>query len=284
MFIWLSSYPKSGNTLVRSMLSAYYFSKDGKYDFEQIRNIKQFPKTSLFKKIGVDITNEKEIIKNYINVQKKLIKKNSIQFLKTHSYLFNIDNHKFTDLNHSLGAIYIVRDPRNVVTSWANHSNYTIEEATNGLINGDKIPGDLYDTKKKIKSYVYVGNWSGNYNSWKSFMYQNRYLLIKYEDLINDKEFTFKKILEFISKLQDKKLVINEVKFKNVIASTHFDKMKNLENQKGFFEAKTNLKTGKKITFFNLGPKNNWKVLLKEEIIKKIEVAFKKEMIELGYL
>ena len=90
--------------------------------------------------------------------------------------------------------------------------------------------------------------------------------------------------MEFISKLQDKKLVINEVKFKNVIASTHFDKMKNLENQKGFFEAKTNLKTGKKITFFNLGPKNNWKVLLKEEIIKKIEVAFKKEMIELGYL
>ena len=63
MFIWLSSYPKSGNTFVRSMLSAYYFSKDGKYDFEQIKNISQFPKTTLFEKIGVDITNEKEIIK-----------------------------------------------------------------------------------------------------------------------------------------------------------------------------------------------------------------------------
>ena len=182
MIIWLASYPKSGNTLVRSMLSAYFFSKDGIYDFEQLKNIKQFPKTALFEKIGVDITDEKEIIKNYINVQTNLIKKNSVKFFKTHSYLFNIKNNKFTDLDHSLGAIYIVRDPRNVVTSWANHSNYTIEEAANGLINANKIPGDLYKPEDKIKSYVYVGNWNGNYNSWKSFKYEDRYLLIKYED------------------------------------------------------------------------------------------------------
>tara|TARA_Y100001970_G_scaffold124400_1_gene154047 strand:- start:1320 stop:2174 length:855 start_codon:yes stop_codon:yes gene_type:complete len=284
MIIWLASYPKSGNTLVRSMLSAYFFSKDGKYDFEQIKNIKQFPKTYLFKKIGVDITNEKEIIKNYINVQKNLINKKSVKFFKTHSYLFNIHNNKFTDLDHSLGAIYIVRDPRNVVTSWANHSNYTIEESANGLINANKIPGDLYEKDKKIKSYVYVGNWSGNYNSWKSFKYQDRYLLIKYEDLIDNKELCFKKILSFICKLQNKKFIIDDTKFKNVLESTDFEKMKALEKNKGFFEAKKNLKTGKSITFFNLGPKNDWKQLLNKEIREKIETAFKKEMLELGYL
>ena len=36
MIIWLASYPKSGNTLVRSMLSAYFFSQDGNYNFELI--------------------------------------------------------------------------------------------------------------------------------------------------------------------------------------------------------------------------------------------------------
>ena len=41
MFIWLASYPKSGNTLVRSMLAAY-FSNDGVYNFDLIKNIKQF--------------------------------------------------------------------------------------------------------------------------------------------------------------------------------------------------------------------------------------------------
>ena len=75
MIIWIASYPKSGNTLVRSMLSAYFFSKDGNYDFQQIKNIKQFPKTALFQKLGVNIRDEREIIKNYINVQKSFIKK-----------------------------------------------------------------------------------------------------------------------------------------------------------------------------------------------------------------
>ena len=66
MFIWLASYPKSGNTLVRSMLAAYFFSKDGIYNFDQIKNIKQFPKGALFERMGIDVQNEKEEIKNYI--------------------------------------------------------------------------------------------------------------------------------------------------------------------------------------------------------------------------
>ena len=61
MIIWLASYPKSGNTLLRSMLSAYFFTKDGKFNFEIIKNITQFPELILFK--------------NYINVQKQINEK-----------------------------------------------------------------------------------------------------------------------------------------------------------------------------------------------------------------
>ena len=48
MIIWLASYPKSGNTLLRSMLAAYFFSEDGNYNFELIKNIKQFPHGGFF--------------------------------------------------------------------------------------------------------------------------------------------------------------------------------------------------------------------------------------------
>ena len=34
MIIWLASYPKSGNTLLRSMISAYFFTQDGKFNFK----------------------------------------------------------------------------------------------------------------------------------------------------------------------------------------------------------------------------------------------------------
>ena len=48
MIVWLASYPKSGNTLIRLMLSSYFFSNDGKCNFKLVKNIKQFPHGGLF--------------------------------------------------------------------------------------------------------------------------------------------------------------------------------------------------------------------------------------------
>jgi len=41
----------------------------------------------------------------------------------------------FTDLKNTLGVIYIVRDPRNVVTSLAHHDDLNIDQATNALFD-----------------------------------------------------------------------------------------------------------------------------------------------------
>ena len=39
MIIWIASYPKSGNTYLRSFIAAYYFSKKGKFvDFASTGN------------------------------------------------------------------------------------------------------------------------------------------------------------------------------------------------------------------------------------------------------
>jgi len=284
MFVWLASYPKSGNTLVRSLLAAYFFSKNGIHSFDLIKNIKQFPDVSLFERLGVNIKDEKEVIKNYIKVQESINKKNEVQFLKTHSYLFNIEGNNFTNLNNSLGVIYIVRDPRNVVTSAANFLNISPIDAADHLINTIQLTTDPLDSNLPGKNIVYSGTWNGNFNSWKSFKSQGKYLLIKYEDLIADKEESLKKILKFIYKLKNINFEIDEIKIKNVIESTSFENMKNLEKEKGFEEARINEETKEKIPFFNLGPKNDWKKLLDLEIINKIEKAFGKEMKELGYL
>ena len=246
MFIWLASYPKSGNTLVRSLLSSYFFSKDGIYEFSLTENIKQFPTIKLFEDLGVDITNEKEVIANYIRVQQSFNKKESTQFLKTHSYLFNIENNAFTDLNVSLGVIYIVRDPRNVVTSFANHSSMSIDESTNWVINEWVLGGNLNSFNYTEKTTLYSGTWATNYKSWKSFKSQGKYLLIKYEDLINKKEEMLLKMLKFIYKLNKKNFELDQGKFKNTIDSTSFKRMKTLEEEVGFNESKIN--TRRRIT------------------------------------
>tara|TARA_B100001057_G_scaffold337630_1_gene338409 strand:+ start:352 stop:1203 length:852 start_codon:yes stop_codon:yes gene_type:complete len=283
MFVWLASYPKSGNTLLRSMLAAYFFSEDGVYNFSLNDNIRQFPSTKLFERMGIDITNEKEVIKNYIKAQESINQKEKLQFLKTHSYLFNIDNIPFTNLNNTLGVIYIVRDPRNVVTSYAHHSGISPEHAARSMVELYKYKGDLTSMNSE-RTTLYMGTWSGNYNSWKSLKDPGRYLLIKYEDLINNKDLTFRKVIKFLCRLKGIKFKIDQVKFRNVIESTEFKKMQKLEQEKGFKEAKTNSETGEKIPFFNLGAKNDWKKVLDPDIKTIIEVNFKKEMKELGYL
>ena len=285
MIIWLASYPKSGNTLVRSMLSAYFFSKDGIYNFDIIKKIKHFPNIELFEKLNIDPNKNNEIIKNYINVQNAINDKSSIQFMKTHSYLFNFNNkYPFTNLDISLGVIYIVRDPRNVVSSLAKFESKTTQETSNLLVQNLTLGGKLNSKLEHERTTAYIGTWGSNYNSWKSFKEVNKYLLIKYEDLISEREKTFIKILEFIYQLNGSKLKINDEKFKNVLNTTEFEYLQNLEMKDGFDEARKNKKTQEKIPFFNLGPKRDWRKSTNKKIYEKIEKSFQKEMVELGYL
>ena len=69
MIVWLASYPKSGNTLLRSILSSYFYSKEGEFSFNNLNYISQFPLTSQFMSVGIDIDNDEEVFKNFINVQ-----------------------------------------------------------------------------------------------------------------------------------------------------------------------------------------------------------------------
>jgi hypothetical protein len=284
MIIWLASYPKSGNTFLRSLLTAYLFTKDGNFNFDLLKNINQFPNNATFEKLGIDISNQKEVIKNYIKVQEETNKRDGqgIRFLKTHSTLQDIDGHKFTNLNNCLGAIYIVRDPRDVVKSYSNHYQTSIDETINDMNKFTIGGGAKNPENRKDGTIVHTGSWPSHYTSWKEFDKVDRYLLIKYEDLVEETEKTFLKVLTFVCKLTKKKLDLDKNKLKNVLNTTTFDSLQNLEKQKGFSEA-INV-NGKKITFFKYGAKNNWKNFLTSENRKKIEDSFREEMKELGYL
>ena len=86
--------------------------------------------------LGINIENDKEVFQNFINVQKFINeKKRSLSFFKTHSSLVKMYDCDFTNLENSLAVIYIVRDPRNVVTSFANHNGISVDEATEIIID-----------------------------------------------------------------------------------------------------------------------------------------------------
>jgi len=279
MIIWLASYPKSGNTLMRSILSSYFYSKDGNFEFKNLSQIKQFPMSVDFMSLGIDIENDEEVFKNFINVQKFINKKKEgLSFFKTHSSLVKMYDCDFTNLENSLAAIYIVRDPRNVVSSLANHNGISVDEATDIIIDQN-----MFTDKSPKTCKVLVGSWASNYNSWREFKKKDRYILIKYEDLITKKKTVLIRIFKFFEEIGIKHK-LNMVKLNKAIKTTEFNLMKSKEEKESFDEALPDKKTGKRRVFFNLGPNNDWKKILDKKNIEKIEKHFKDEMKELNYL
>ena len=129
-----------------------------------------------------------------------------------------------------------------------------------------------------------MGSWDFNYNSWKKFNSKKKYLLVKYEDLVNKKKNTLLKIFRFLESLGVSKFKIDMLKLNKAIKSTEFDKMRDLEKKEIFYEGVLDTKSGKRKAFFNLGPKNDWRMILDQKNKDKIEKFFKNEMVELGYL
>ncbi len=107
------------------------------------------------------------------------------------------------------------------------------------------------------------------------------FLLIKYEDLLENTNSELIKIITFIKKFTP--IQTNEVKNKNIIRTTSFNYLKNLE-EKGSFNENAYESIDNKKKFFNLGPKNNWENTLEKKIKDEIESKFYVEMKELGYL
>ena len=121
MIIWLASYPKSGNTWLRSIISSLVYTEDGLFGFKLLNKIPQFPSQKYFKELTNDFTNIHEIKKLWIAAQNKINLDKKIKFFKTHHSYCSFNNNYFTDKDNTKAVIYVVRDPRNVVTSLLNH-------------------------------------------------------------------------------------------------------------------------------------------------------------------
>ena len=283
MIIWLASYPKSGNTWVRSFISSLLYSNDGTNDFSKLENIKQFPVRSQFQNFIDDLQDIKQVYQNWSTVQNYLNLDNKIKFIKTHHVNCKIDNFKFTDDTNSIGVIYIVRDPRNVACSVKNHfSLENFEEVKEFIFREHNWLGII--TNKKLKPLdnkipTLISSWKTNYLSWKNKT--KNYLLIKYEDLIKDPHAGFSKISKYLENHLNTKF--DQKKIKRAIETCSFKNLQNLEME-GKFEEGTVDKNNKSVRFFHLGPDNDWKKILDKKIADEITAKFEPEMKELGYL
>jgi len=269
MIIWIASYPKSGNTWLRLLISNYLWSNDSNL-FNNLKYIQRFPDKKFFEGIIQQDELKKDdlaIFKHFVSAQEKLNLNGELNILKTHNFAGSIGGYPFTNSENSCGAIYIIRDPRSVAVSHSFHHKYNLEESTSRILSTENVANNDGYLEARL-------SWKVHYLSWKKINIPK--IILRYEDLINDPFDNFLQILEFIK--QFKKVNIDKNKINDVIEKCTFKKVSENEKNFGFIEKK-----GKE-NFFRKGLVDEWKSVLKKDLIQKIEKEFYNEMKELKYL
>ena len=283
MIFWIASYPKNGNTWLRSILSAYYFTNDGNFINDKIlKNIPQFPAKKYFSNFNYEKNNPISTSKLWIKAQEVINKDKKIKFFKTHNVYGSLNNNKFSNRSNSLGAVYIIRDPRNVLTSITNHFEMKKEDALNFMLNEKKYTFDYFKTND-YSDFQFISSWEKNYKSWIN----NKEIpvkLIKYEDLRDKTFYVVRDLIIFINKICGLSDKFHKMRAQSAIESTKFEKLKKIEKEFGFSESiQSKNQDNKKVPFFNLGPSNDWQKIFDTSFTNKLNGIFQKSLKELKY-
>ena len=271
--IFLASYPKSGNTWIRSIIGNFY--NIGK-EFS-LKNLKSIPLLSIkknFDEFENKIYSDNNILhfdwvsQNIIECQKILNNKsNHLNIFKTHSA-----RHKnFTNETVNAGFIYIVRDPRDVVVSLKNFSGISLDEAISQVVFNKKLMTKMHGANELVST------WELNVQSWLNYNSVPR-LIIKYEDLKQHNKVVVIKIMKFLNKIHRLNINLSDKDIDTIIENTSFSNLKKLEDKNGFNEAT------KYSRFFRTGTTNQWKEILSNTQVQLIENNLQMLMKHFNYI
>ena len=272
--LWVASYPKSGNTLMRSILSSLVYTEDGIFDFDLFKKISLLDTNPFYDFVkDLDFNDYNNLNKLNISnkywqlAQQKFKEKTSNFIFKTHAANLMYSKNKYTTSKTSLGVIYLIRDPRDIPSSYSYHQEKNINHVLNDMINKSSTI-----TNPSMNICVPLSSWNVHVKSWE--LLDTPKLIIKFEDLVNDT----KKVIILVSKfLEFLKIDFsnNSLKINNIFKSTQFTKMKKEEKIRGF-------PLGTSKNFFRQGFTN--KSDLDKDQIKKITENFSSTMKKYNYL
>lgn len=279
MIIWIASYPKSGNTWLRFLISNYIFKKNNFISKKKsiLEYIDQFPTREkldfyINKHSQYNFKDPMIVGKHWMEIQKLFLYLNYKLFFKTHNCYFDRFGNKFCNSLTTKAAVYIIRDPRDVVCSYMDWMKEEENKILDFILKSNYT---MFPSKDHFVPFTYIGNWEENIKSWELSFAEIKLKIIRYEDLYNNTHDIFKEILLFLSEFIDIK--IDPRKIDEVIEDSKLDKLKILEKDGNFIE-----NTGKNI-FFNKGG-TRFRSQLSDNLISKINSEFESTMKKYNYL
>lgn len=274
--VWIASYPKSGNTWVRVLLEN--LSREMTEPSSEAADINRLGETAAWDIRGapyarllgkpVNEASHREIAGIRPMVQAELAASQPRPLLvKTHLCIGQ--DHRFPTINleATLAAINIVRNPLDVAISYAHHSAIGID----GMIMAMATPGFRAMGNSNIVHEV-LGSWSQHVASWLGISNRPVHIL-RYEDLHANPLRTLAALARFLG------LEPADRQLKAAVAKSSFAEMCRQEAESGFKERPPTAKV-----FFREGRPGQWRDALTPARIAEIIRTHEPMMQRLGYL
>ncbi|MEQ8266131.1 MAG: sulfotransferase domain-containing protein [Parvibaculum sp.] len=270
--IWLASYPKSGNTWMRSFLHNLFRNSSQPVNINEIDDFCLGASGSAWYRrytaTPLDQLGEEEITRYRMQVQRDFttVFPDSV-FVKTHGYLGEHDGVPLHNMDVTAGAIYIVRNPLDVVLSMMPHFGLTLEQAIAFLANED---GGTQLTSSHVPEHF--GSWSTHVRTWTRVPRPNL-LVMRYEDMLVKPRKSFKQVADFLGLKPPAERLERAIRFSS------FKVLKAQEAKEGFKERPAESKA-----FFREGKRDQWRDKLSDAQIRQIIAVHHEQMDRFGYI
>jgi aryl sulfotransferase len=289
--VWLASYPKSGNTWMRLLIGGLSLKNGEALDINKTAENSgiasgrgPFDHLTLIDS-GLLTHDEIDRLRPRVYEELSLAVEEEprdelrtpppARFVKAH------DAYTLTPLGEPLlagargakGAIVIVRDPRDVAPSLANHRHTTIDEAIDFMNDPRAVISGRTDRQERQFRQKLL-DWRGHVASWLD-QRDIPVHLVRYEDLKHDTVGTLVAAMRFAGFPVTRKEIVRAVSL------AAFDRLQAQEREIGFAEWQDH--DGNCNLFFRRGEAGAWRYELTAEQVARIESAHGMMMERLGY-
>jgi hypothetical protein len=276
--VWLASYPRSGNTWLRTFIGSLLESLHAAAP----TGIKLLSRATVWEAsadgfqaiLGRDPfkVDPRELAKARPRVQMMLATRaNGRLFLKTHMAALKVDGEFAINWSVTKGAIYLVRNPLDVACSYAPHYGISIDEAIRRMGTRDLVAWGKSMVREK------VGSWSQNVLSWTGQKLPLQPHVMRYEDMVSKPLETFLGFANYVG------TGISEERVAEAIELTKFERLKEQEQEQEHEGRRFRPKLSTD-AFFRRGKSHQWRDTLTTAQVDGIVADHASMMQRFGYL
>jgi aryl sulfotransferase len=275
--VWLASYPKSGNTWLRALLTNYLRDGQAPADINQLDGGPIASARVWFDEwagVEASVLSDRVIERARPEVYRCLAAEaTDTLYMKVHDAWHRTDRDEpLFPADVTAGVVYVVRNPLDLATSCAHHWGVSLDRAVENMCNVDfalaRSFGGLSDQLRQQ-----MGSWSDHVQSWLDESGLPTHL-VRYEDLHRDPEASFGGIVRFCGLPWDARRVSKAVAFSD------FAELQLQERAQGFRERSV-VAPGH---FFRRGLVGSWREELPVELAQTLRAAHGDAMRRLGYI